>query len=169
MSECRIDGCAKAAKSQAKGICGMHIERIRKHGSPDVVLVIHDSPTRLLNYVTKTDTCWLWTGTLTWDGYGLFRHEGRRSGAHRFAYEFFVGPIPAGMQIDHLCRVRNCVRPDHLEPVTPGENTRRGAAALGSHCKNGHEYTFDRHGHRICGECRNESRRRRKAEARGSA
>jgi hypothetical protein len=76
--------------------------------------------------------CWVWTGLLTEDGYG--RHttaDGRDVRAHRWAYEQIVGPIPAGLTLDHddqRCRNRACVRPDHLEPVTRAENTRRAAA-----------------------------------------
>lgn len=74
--------------------------------------------------------CWLWTGAKSRDGYGriMLPDAGvRRSRpAHRVGYETFVGPIPDGLQIDHLCRVRHCVNPAHLEPVTPRENTLRG-------------------------------------------
>ncbi len=71
--------------------------------------------------VEFTDTCWLWTGALDKGGYGFFQNKR----AHRMSYEWAKGPIPAGLQLDHLCFVRNCVYPDHLEPVTAKENTRR--------------------------------------------
>lgn len=72
--------------------------------------------------------------------------DGRLVRAHRFSYERAVGPIPAGLQIDHLCRVRACVNPAHLEPVTCGENVRRSWAAMPrkppkTHCVHGHAYT----------------------------
>jgi HNH endonuclease len=88
--------------------------------------------------------CWLWTGATT-KGYGRFRG----TGAHRFAYELLVGPIPQGLQLDHLCRVRNCVNPEHLEPVTCQENLRRGFIAKAragqrpTHCPQGHEFTTE--------------------------
>lgn len=78
--------------------------------------------------VQKTDTCWIWTGSSA-TGYGVFKGNNKRQGpAHRFAYELLVGPIPEGLQLDHLCRVTLCVNPQHLEPVTPGENCRRAHA-----------------------------------------
>lgn len=90
--------------------------------------------------------CWLWTGALNWRGYGQFHWEGRRGGAHIFSYLTFVGDIGAGYEIDHVCRVRNCVRPDHLEAVTHRENLMRGTSfaavnAAKTHCDHGHEFT----------------------------
>jgi hypothetical protein len=86
--------------------------------------------------------CWEWVGHLTPQGYGSL---GRRL-AHRLVYEVAVGPIPAGLQLDHLCRNRRCVNPDHLEPVTSRENTLRGSGlpaqrVLVTHCPRGHAYT----------------------------
>lgn len=75
--------------------------------------------------------CWVWTDEDNHSGYGVF-WDGKRSWmAHRFSYEHFVGPIPEGLTLDHLCRVRCCVNPKHLEPVTIQENVRRGAGPGG--------------------------------------
>ena len=81
---------------------------------------------RFFNKVNKTDTCWLWTSAKNIDGYGIFRINGKNILSHRLSYELYIGKIPEGLQIDHLCRVRDCVNPDHLDPVTQAENIRRG-------------------------------------------
>ena len=80
---------------------------------------------RFWSKVEKSAGCWLWTAGLC-HGYGQFSFLGLDVRAHRFAYELLVGPIPAGLEIDHLCRDRACVNPDHLEPVTHRENGLRG-------------------------------------------
>ena len=80
---------------------------------------------RFLDKVEKTDTCWLWTGAVGTSGYGRIGEGARVLQAHRVAYELFVGRIPEGLHIDHLCSVRLCVRPDHLEAVTQHENNIR--------------------------------------------
>lgn len=91
------------------------------------------------------NACWEWRGHIMWAGYGTFNPgEGQSFRAHRWAYEHFIGPIPKGMHIDHLCRNRKCVNPKHMEPVTNWENTLRGNNFVGAyvkrtHCKNGHE------------------------------
>ena len=88
--------------------------------------------------------CWLWEGALT-DGYGNTEYRRTKIKAHRFAYELLKGSIPIGMQIDHLCRMRCCVNPDHMEIVTQRMNARRGrdARPYNTHCKNGHELSGD--------------------------
>jgi hypothetical protein len=109
--------------------------------------------------------CWLWTAGLNQHGYGWF-HNSESQLAHRHAYELLRGPIPDGLVIDHLCRNRACVNPDHMEPVTRGENVRRGAKGrLVTHCVNGHVYdeanTYTRgNGTRSCRTCRRAQKRR---------
>ncbi len=80
--------------------------------------------------VEKTDLCWRWTAHLDRKtGYGRLLVDGGMVGAHRIAYQLLVGPIPEGLDLDHLCRNKACVNPDHLEPVTQQENIRRGKSA----------------------------------------
>jgi len=84
---------------------------------------------RFWSSIVKTDSCWLWIGTVNSTGYGYFQTGGRgtkKARAHRYAYEFLVGPIPKGLVLDHLCRVKICVNPEHLQPVTQRENVLRG-------------------------------------------
>jgi hypothetical protein len=114
-------------------------------------------------HVLKTEKCWLWIGCRLPSGYGKLRRKGKDWLAHRFIYTNLVGPIPEGLTIDHLCRVRNCVNPEHMELVTQGENTLRGESVSGlaarkTHCPQGHEYSGDnlilqKNGHRKCRFC----------------
>ena len=117
---------------------------------------------RFWPHVEKTETCWLWTGYIKPNGYASFYPGGGRHVykvyAHRFAYEMLAGPIPEGLEIDHLCNVRHCVNPDHLEPVTYRENTDRRVDRK-THCKNGHPFddanSYLWRGNRYCRACRN--------------
>lgn len=74
-----------------------------------------------LNY-TKTDTCWNWIGSTSGTGYGQLRHRRVSHSAHRLAYVFFVGNIPCGMVIDHICHNKSCINPSHLRCVTQAQN-----------------------------------------------
>lgn len=134
--------------------------------------------------VEKTRGCWLWTAWLNEKGYGYFHvvREGRKRDirAHRYAYEMLVGPIPDGHSLDHLCRVRHCVNPAHLEPVSIRDNSLRGETfqrsnLLKTHCVHGHPFdeanTIQRpptkrnpFGRRDCRTCRNADARRYRAE-----
>jgi hypothetical protein len=106
--------------------------------------------------------CWEWNLRLDKKGYGRTKLQGHRDQlfqAHRVMYELLIGPIPDGLQLDHLCRVRHCVNPIHLEPVTSAENSRRGEWWGKPRCAQGHEFTPEntywtsRHT-RFCRECK---------------
>lgn len=125
--------------------------------------------------VVKGDGCWAWAAARNQHGYGQFRLDGRMRAAHRVAYELMIGPIPDGLDIDHLCRVRHCVNPAHLEPVTTQENVRRGLLAETNrargmaitHCKHGHCLDGDNayrgpDGFRKCRACHAERERVRR-------
>jgi HNH endonuclease len=85
---------------------------------------------RFWEKVNKTDSCWLWIAAVTHDGYGRFKLNKTHVLSHRFAYEQIKGTIPKGMQLDHLCKIKHCLNPEHLEPVTPQENSKRGNSGI---------------------------------------
>lgn len=99
---------------------------------------------RLVPKVLITRTHWLWTGALDRGGYARIKEgPGRLGGTlyvHRALYERFVGPVPEGMELDHLCRVRHCVNPSHLESVNHQTNVDRGLSAKRTHCPQGHPH-----------------------------
>lgn len=131
-----------------------------------------DPRVRFWATVEKTETCWLWIGSKN-RGYGAFNPtHGSSVRAHRYAYELLVGPIPDGLTLDHLCRVRACVNPAHLEPVTRGENVRLGEPATKTTCLRGHPYDeangrrYPGTGRRYCNACARERMARRRAQER---
>ena len=117
----------------------MHNERMTRP--------ITDVRSHLLLYSTvdERNGCWLWSrATAGQQGYGRIQLPGSvQKLAHVASYEVFVGPVPIGLELDHLCRQRSCIRPDHLEAVTHAENVRRGLAGdlrpPKTHCNYGHE------------------------------
>ncbi len=125
---------------------------------------------RFVSFVAfDANGCWLWTGKHDRNGYGRFRLDGRWQLAHRVSLALLVEPIPADMEGDHLCEVKDCVHPDHLDVVTAGTNMLRqrriGGLATQTHCKRGHEFTEantirdNRNNGRKCRACRNAARR----------
>lgn len=93
------------------------------------------------NIILDKNNCFLWIGRITNKGYGQLYWKKKHYYAHQFAYIYLRGPIEKGLELDHLCRVRNCANPYHVEPVTHKVNMSRGAHALKTHCPKGHEYT----------------------------
>ena len=134
---------------------------------------------RFMGKVNKTGTCWLWTGVTagTRGRYGYFQAATKQSInkvlAHRWIYTQVIGDIPDGMEIDHLCRNKMCVNPQHLEPVTPDENKRRARLDV---CRSGrHDLTdpenvrWDNQGRRRgCLSCWHDRARERAAASEGT-
>lgn len=123
--------------------------------------------------------CWEWQMSCMKAGYGQLFVAGKNNYTHRLMYQLMTGPIPEGLELDHLCRNRKCCNPAHLEAVTSKENTRRGqsneASKNKTHCKQGHEFTPEntrRHkstGGRYCRTCMNARGKARKAKYRAEA
>lgn len=133
---------------------------------------MNDLPDRLVSKLEMGD-CWRWTGAKDQDGYGSIWWEKRKQRVHRVVWQMLVGPIPNTLQIDHLCRVRSCANPDHLDVVSRRTNHRRSPFYGGSHCPKGHPYdeanTYWLAGERSCRTCHRERQRRwklRQAEGR---
>lgn len=152
---CSIDGCDRLIANKKRQLCEAHYNRYRKYGDPlltgrpDLGVPLEE---RFWSKVNKDGPlgCWVWTASLSADGYGQFivmrGTRGFPVRAHRVAWELLRGPIPDGLVLDHRCRNRACVNPDHLEPVTNEENIERGVwqpviNSRKTHCLRGHEFT----------------------------
>ena len=142
--------------------------RIAMRGNQNAAIPLAD---RLWTRVVVMGSCWLWTGAIDRKtGYGRCWYQRRLRLVHRLVYEVTVGPIPDGLTIDHLCRNRACVNPDHLEPVSMRENVLRGIGytaekARQTHCKRGHPFDLVNtyrmpSGGRDCRICGRERKRR---------
>lgn len=119
-----------------RGMCERHYRRLLHRGdtaNPRIDNVRH--------YEVRASGCWEWSGAMWGNGYGKLSvsMHGTRL-AHRALYTEHRGPIPDGLDLDHLCRNRACVNPQHLEPVSRATNLERGLAARGK-CRNGHDLT----------------------------
>lgn len=120
--------------------------------------------------------CWLWEGGLCTNGYAQIMIARRYKMAHVVCYKIHRGDYPDGLELDHHCRVRSCINPDHLEPVTKLENMRRARVLMApkTHCKNGHLFTPDNiysygDGRRHCRNCIKDASAKRYAATKGSA
>jgi hypothetical protein len=167
---CSIEECDRPA--WARTWCSLHYNRWSRNGDPLKAIQrwTQTPEERFWAKVHKTEGCWVWTAP-TNGGYGHIAIDGRCRMAHRVAYEWSVGPIPAGLVIDHLCRNRACVNPAHMEVVTHQVNILQGTGASASaarrtHCPQGHLLDGRKSvGSRYCKTC-NRERERRKREAR---
>lgn len=178
-STCSVTDCGKPV--HAKGMCSAHRSRLLRRGTTEPLTIEQ----RFAEHIASRDDCWMWDKARQ-DGYGQF--DGKY--AHRWSYEHHVGPIPEGMQLDHLCHTRDatcpggyacghrrCVNPAHLEPVPCRDNLLRGQSthaatnAAKTHCIHGHPFDgtntyITPEGRRQCRTCREtrsrayESRRR---------
>lgn len=131
-------------------------------GNRERTVVSGPVETRILSRIKEENGCWVWQGHISSDGYGRVYWNERQWLAHRAAYTLWAGPVAEGLELDHLCRNRQCVNPEHLEPVTHSENMMRspimGRAQLEkTHCPKGHPYseenTMRRDGKRYCRTC----------------
>lgn len=173
---CSIPECTKPYS--ARGYCEPHYLRWYKYGAPEYVpppKKLAPVAERFWGKVDKNGPvaaqrpdlgpCWLWIGGIGGGGYGRFKlaRPRRQIGAHLWAWEALNGTVPAGLQLDHLCRTRHCVRPSHLEAVTGRVNTLRGDTIVArnaavTHCPNGHVYDaantyLNPRGSRVCRAC----------------
>jgi hypothetical protein len=126
---CDIDECDRV--HYGRGLCQMHYQRARWRDAHEGARSYQKGPyeERLFARIDATGDCWEWTGFKTPFGYGVMKYNNQNRYAHRRVWEHLVGPIGEGLELDHLCKNRGCVNPDHLDPVTHAENTRRSAAS----------------------------------------
>lgn len=173
--ECSVELCEK--DSRALGLCHMHHRRLKAHGTTDIQLFTRpENPLdRFWRKVDKSGpvpplrpdlgNCWVWTGSRGKRGYASYRmgKGAPNKRVHRISYELLVGEIPDEYVVDHLCKIRFCVNPDHLEAVSNRENILRSDSpsarnARKTHCIRGHEFSpsntgIRNDGSRYCKAC----------------
>jgi hypothetical protein len=183
MGTCTIEDCGKYDNLR-RGWCAKHYKAFRVHGDPRASEGKRDYGTPEERAWRKIETvtpfgCWQWrTRELDRNGYGVFSIGTKRMQAHRYIYQLLTDVDPGALDLDHLCRNRACVNPDHLEPVPHIENVRRGKAgtwqAVKTHCAQGHEFTPENtcvgpRGGRACRECTRIANRENMRRVRGTA
>lgn len=170
---CRIAECGKP--TVCRQLCHGHYARLRRYGRPEKETLKEKV---MRNFTVNEAGCWIWSMGISFYGYGQIKWKREQKPAHRASWEVLRGPIPAGLQIDHLCRNRACINPDHLEPVTQRVNGLRGFGmgaqnARKTHCKQGHAFSGenveirkDNGGGRRCKICKRTASRKSKAKVR---
>lgn len=166
IKHCGVDNCngITGVAGTARGLCNAHYHRFMRHGDP----LKGGSPklgypnNLLTGYLESKNGCWIWEGKPNNSGYGsVYTTYKRQELAHRAMYEYKIDKIPDNLELDHLCRNRLCINPEHLEPVTSLENNRRARIANGLDvkCKRGHlrqddNWYYHPDGSRECLKCR---------------
>lgn len=159
---CSVADCTR--KHFAAGLCGPHYKRKWRYGDPEAGGLFRDGTiesdiARMHRFSQLTDEgCLVWIGSFDTMGYGRLIWKGKNHSSHRVMYQLVKGPIPEGLELDHLCSNKPCINPDHLEPVTHSVNLQRYYATKPNYCPHGHEYTeknrlIDRNGVKRCREC----------------
>ena len=175
MIECPEADCTRPPYAKASGLCRPHNTLLANYGTTDAWAIARRRFHAKVEIDHATE-CWEWRGGSRagsrgeYGGFSMVALGHPSIQAHRAAWMLLRGPIPEGLSIDHLCKNTNCVNPEHMEPVTLAENTRRAHGGR-THCKHGHEfteantYTWSKTGRRTCRAChrRHEAERRARA------
>lgn len=161
---CSISGCGK--KHYGRGYCGPHWKKFYRHGDPRIK-IRHPKSESVEKFcrsiaISENGECLEWTGPVSGDSYAVSYLGGRQGAVHRWVMRLIYGNIPAGKEVDHICRNRRCVNPVHLRFLTKRENILIGSGppALNkkkTHCPKGHEYSAENtkiyRGYRYCRAC----------------